>query len=310
MESIVRFKISLLSSFLLLTIAASTLNCASPAQFELASLVVTPQEIITGESANVTATIKNTGGSEGTYQANLMVNGSKKETKFILVGPGSTEIVNFSLTGDKPSQSNIQVGESNSTLVVKKKSAKKVFELKYDDDIVDFNNLAYIDGGYLIDFTPPGTPFTITTVKIYGHVLNRDGNDLTEETIEFQVLDKNLKMLYSKKYPLAVFPRDSLPLAHQWKEFTVPDITVQDKFFIHLYSYSKKINEIAKGFPSLNIAPWGFLPAMSISTREMHSAATLMGKDGTITVSEWWSRTSLSRYNWMVRVTGTGTVEE
>jgi len=39
----------------------------SPAAFEVTTMNVTPPEVTAGETANVTAEVKNTGGSEGTY---------------------------------------------------------------------------------------------------------------------------------------------------------------------------------------------------------------------------------------------------
>jgi len=286
------------------------LQCAKPPEFEVVSIDVVPKEIYIGEPASITATIKNIGGCEGIFPVNLMVNGSAIQTKLVAIKPGENEIVNFTITQNKSSEYNIQIGTLNTNLIVKKNIEKKNIELKYDDGIADFTNLAYIKGGYIIDFMPPAIPFTIKSVKIYAHFLNRDSNDIEGETIDLQILTRDLVVLYSKKYPLSEFPRDSLPQKHYWKEFAVPDITIQDMFYIHINSYSQKIVDIAKNFPSRFSAPWGLVIAMNNNTEDIHSTVTTMENNGTITLATrtWLMQHLSSAYlynNFMIRINGT-----
>jgi len=90
----------------------------SAAQFEVVSLHVTPTQVTAGETVTVKAEVKNIGGSEGVYTAILTVNGVEVETKDIVVAPGATETVAFSLVKDKTGTYNIELGSLTGTLSV------------------------------------------------------------------------------------------------------------------------------------------------------------------------------------------------
>lgn len=91
----------------------------SPAAFEVASLNVTPLEVIAGETVSITAEVKNTGGSEGTYTTVLTINGASVETEEIALAAGASETVSFSLVKDTSGTYQVSIGGLTSSLTVK-----------------------------------------------------------------------------------------------------------------------------------------------------------------------------------------------
>lgn len=102
--------------------AAETTSSASPsasAEFEVTSLDVTPQLITQrGETATITAEVRNIGGAEGTYAAVLTVNGANIETKQVALAAGASQTINFSLVEDTIGTYEIGIGGMSTTLTV------------------------------------------------------------------------------------------------------------------------------------------------------------------------------------------------
>jgi len=89
-----------------------------PAKFEIISLVINPIEVEVRETAEITAVIQNTGGKEGTYTAILTVNGVEVKTKDIVVAPGVSQGVSFTLSKEEPGTYRIELGSLSSNLRV------------------------------------------------------------------------------------------------------------------------------------------------------------------------------------------------
>lgn len=90
------------SLLLLATMLIVPAACKAPAEFQVNSLDVMPSEVTAGKPVSITAEVKNVGGSEGTYNAILTVDGVQVETKNVAVAPGASEMVTFSLVRDTP----------------------------------------------------------------------------------------------------------------------------------------------------------------------------------------------------------------
>ncbi len=59
----------------------------TPAEFEVSSLVTTPNETVIGQPVTVAVDVKNGGGSESAYLVTLLVNGAKVQTKVVKIPP-------------------------------------------------------------------------------------------------------------------------------------------------------------------------------------------------------------------------------
>jgi hypothetical protein len=292
-----------ISFAIIFSIISTSFGCAQPAQFELVSMDVNPKEIFVGESTAITVTIKNIGGTEGGYPASITVNQSSKETKNVIVKPGTSETVKFTLIGEYPSAYKIQTGTLSSVLIVKNKMVTKEFELKYDNGTsrtaLPCWGGGYAlgwSGGYSIDFLPPAKPFTITLVKIAGEV-PQSNVDLSKKNFDLQVLDKDLKVIYSENYLCNKFPSDSV----KWVDFQIPNIVVNDKFYIHV----------------VMVLPGGMVIGSDDTVINEHSELTVRSPDGLSLGFEkqWPFNPGYEPYrknhvNWMIRVNGTATVKD
>ena len=93
---------------------------ASPATFEVSSLVINPVQARPGEQVNVQVKVSNTGGTAGQYDVILSVNNTKVDSKTITLGEGASATVQLTTTaGNTPATYSVDVnGMSGSFTVV------------------------------------------------------------------------------------------------------------------------------------------------------------------------------------------------
>ena len=277
---------------LVLAVGGILLNaCAAPstplAGIEVVSLNIVPPEVTAGETASITAEVRNTGTSQGTYTVILTVDGATVETKQVTVAAGARETITFSLVKDTPGTYTIAIGELSSSLVVKAKPVIKEIELKYDDGVAAKAIWAGLTGGHLIHFSPPSIPFTVKKVKICG-LLRGTGWEGRE--FEVQIWDKDKKTLWKNSYPFAEFLKGTPVPWHEeirWVEMQIPDIGVTTDFYVHVYTDSPLFEGIGICFDD--------------SIVNEHSEATTNYQ-----VTSWHFPVSKETVNWMIRVVGTG----
>jgi hypothetical protein len=92
----------------------------NPAVFSLSNLNIVPSQsktwpVVTfvtrsGEEVTITADITNSGGQEGTYTATLEINGEVRGTREIVLGPGQSEQVVFTVSDNEPGQYTVVLG--------------------------------------------------------------------------------------------------------------------------------------------------------------------------------------------------------
>jgi hypothetical protein len=107
---------------LLLLVALTILPACQKtlAEFELSSLDVIPPEATAGGTVSITAQVKNTGGTVGTYSATLVLDGVSTQTKVVKVRPQKTETIAFTAVKDKPGTYSIAVNDLSGTFKVLK----------------------------------------------------------------------------------------------------------------------------------------------------------------------------------------------
>jgi hypothetical protein len=103
-----------LSGFSLYTVMVSV----RPAEMSVSGITVSPGEISEGDSATVDAQVTNIGDFDGTYEAELKVNGSVVDTKVVEVNKRSSQSVSFELTGLEGGTYDVSIGEAVATLTV------------------------------------------------------------------------------------------------------------------------------------------------------------------------------------------------
>lgn len=154
----------------------------------------------------------------------------------------------------------------------------KEVELKYDDGFPD-DSQAMRGWGYLVQFSPPPTPFTITKVRIYGKLYGTGYENLT---FTVQIWDKDSKEIHSASYPHTKFSVNS-----GWVEIDIPNIAVNYNFYVHVVPGSPREGGITIYYDS--------------SVKNEHSELTNEWK-----VIDWSSPfPTKETVNWMIRVVGT-----
>lgn len=163
-------------------------------------------------------------------------------------------------------------------------------ELKYDDGEARDYISASTNGGYIVDFSPSVKPLTIEAIRLCG-VLG--GSEWPEENFDLEIWNKSYKIVWSSSYPIDKFPTDS----PSWVDFDIPSIQVSDKFFIHVYTGTGRLQGIHLGADD--------------SIANLHSGITQRTEEGITRIgfSNWlhgggkWFE-DREKVNWMVRVAG------
>jgi hypothetical protein len=214
--------------------------CAKPAAFEVTELIINPDVVMPNDEVTVTATVDNTGGTEGAYTAILTMDGQEVERKDVLIGSGATKTAVFELTSpETDGDYTLSVGEANANLQV----------LSWVAHTIQYENLTISGGlppagtifwtswggrGYLSHFEIPGISFRIKSINIYGWVSGKDVRGLEERSFTLRIWDNNLSQeLYSADYPYNLFSVTQ-PYGGAWAKVQVPELRVDDDLYVEV----------------------------------------------------------------------------
>lgn len=89
-----------------------------PPAFKLSELEVIPAVVNLGEKVVVTAKLANTGGTQGTYTAELKINGSPNQTEKVIMAAGADYMLVFNVPTDSPGNYTVALGELTGKFVV------------------------------------------------------------------------------------------------------------------------------------------------------------------------------------------------
>ena len=90
-----------------------------PASFRLSDLNINMEVANPGEEVVITVDIANTGGSEGTYTAELKLNGVAEQFDTVIMKPGSSFIL-FKVTKTEPGTYDVTIGDLSGKYIVQK----------------------------------------------------------------------------------------------------------------------------------------------------------------------------------------------
>ncbi len=97
------YKKPIISFLAILSVVFTAVLCsceAEDAKFEVGNLIIEPSSAMTGQIVSVSVDVTNTGGTEGTYNVILLVNGVEESSKNISLDPDGSQTVTFNLTRD------------------------------------------------------------------------------------------------------------------------------------------------------------------------------------------------------------------
>lgn len=234
-----------------------------PAEFEVGPVTFAPATVMVGDSVTVTATVKNIGDVAGTYTAIFSLDGQQTDKKDITIEPGGSKEVSFQLSKTTPGSYKLAIGNSSIVMTVYNWSPCTI---QYDESDGSMMGI-YVSGenGHIVHFTPPAKAFRIQKIRIFGttKILNTSEFDTKHVTVRIWNKERN-SQLWSQDFPWRLFMGDAT-----WREIKVPDIRVNDDFYVELVTHStptayKPGTEI----PSLGGEPIDFAPIVALGGRD------------------------------------------
>jgi hypothetical protein len=208
-----------------------------PAEFVITELAISPDIVMPSDEVTVTATINNTGGTEGTYTAILTLDGQELERKDVLVGPGATNTAVFKFTSPETSGSyTLNIGQIMFNLPMFPWVAHTI---QYDNARAAKYATSYMGYGWLSHFEIPSTTFRIKDINIYGYIWGTDLTGLGERSFTLRIWDNTLSQeLYSQSYPYNLFT--TYPAA-AWVKVEVPDLRVDSDFYVEVVTNAEEV---------------------------------------------------------------------
>jgi hypothetical protein len=201
-----------------------------PAVFEVGPITLAPPTVMVGDLVTVIATVRNTGDVAGTYNAVLLMEGQKADSKDIQVAPGTSQGFSFQLSKNTVGNYNLSIGNSAAVLTVYNWVH---YTLQYDhsDGAVEG---AYVDfdQGHLVQFSPPSQIFRVQKIRILAAARIANTYELNN-MVTFRIWNKDAgKLLWSQDVPWGNF------LSGSWQEVAVPDVRVDGEFGVEVVTHS------------------------------------------------------------------------
>ncbi|MBC8273879.1 MAG: hypothetical protein H8E40_02770 [Chloroflexi bacterium] len=236
-----------------------------PAKFEVGSITFEPSTVMVNDSVTVTATAKNIGDVNGTYTAIFTIDGQEIDKKDVTIEPGDNKEVSFQLSKTAPGTYNLAIGNSSAILTVYE---WKPYKIQYDETPGTEGGI-YVSGeiGHIIHFTPPAKPFRVQKIIVFGTVHIVTTSDFDEKHITARIWNKEgTNQLWSQDFSWRLFMGSA-----QWREIEVPDVRVDDDFYVEIVTRGNPMSLRAGGTlvpldASIDFSPMGSSIVLGVST--------------------------------------------
>lgn len=114
----------------------SSTQSSSQARFVLSGFSVTPDEVISGDSFQITVTVLNTGGNQGTYTLKVLVNDVQISSQSIRLSPNKAETIKFQHKTSEYGEYTVEVGEKSETVLAVLKIRAEQLRAEYEENEV------------------------------------------------------------------------------------------------------------------------------------------------------------------------------
>lgn len=217
---------------------------SKPAEFEVSPLAISPAIPMAGDTFKVSATVKNIGDVEDAYTAVLTVDGKETDRKNVMVASVSSSTVSFQVADVVVGVHEISIGTSQVNVTV---HDWVPYTIKYcrgqaDWTIFSADPAAFRTNGaigHIVHFSPPAIPFEIREIKICGEAKTEIPSDLDTRQVIVRLWNKDRsQQLWSDNFPWRLFENKM-----GWREITVPDIRVEDNFYVEVMTQSDPGNQ-------------------------------------------------------------------
>ena len=169
---------------------SGTLDVVKPAEFQLSSLVVTPDKITPGHEVTATVDVRNISELEGNYSCAWLVDGITIKNEEVTLDGGETETVIFTFRPDEHGSCQVTVGDLTETVRVLKPAEFTVSSLLISPDetsanspvivSVDVANIGEAVGSYKLILLINGQTSSSKMVIL---------NSKEKETVDFKITE-------------------------------------------------------------------------------------------------------------------------
>ena len=97
---------------------SGSFNVAEPAAFSLSNLTIDPTGVTPNEPVTISVSVANTGGSEGSHDVVLHINGVEEDTKGVTLAAGDSEDVVFNIIKGDVGTYSVTIGELSGSFTV------------------------------------------------------------------------------------------------------------------------------------------------------------------------------------------------
>lgn len=205
-----------------------------PAVFEIESLTISPSGIMVGDSAIVTATVRNVGDIAGSYTASLLLDGQELESRDVLVPPRQSRSVRFDVTKTVAGSYELTVADSSAVLTV---YDWHPYLIQYDEgEPLNWLSMIYTSGewGLITHFTPPTKPYVIKNIVMCAQAVVKDHAEWESRYFTVRIWDKDKnRQLWTEDFSWRLFQGFA-----NWQDLKVPDIRVEDDFHVEVLTRS------------------------------------------------------------------------
>jgi len=154
-----------LKIFIMLLITITISSCApAPAEFEVTNLTISPNAVEVYNGVIISADVTNIGGLEGSYTANLSINGTILDTAVVTLAPGETTGVTFNHMPETKGQFTISIGEASGNLLVTEPPPGQWWVIPYVVTASNISQRMSFMPGSIQEYSyelPEGTPMEI-----------------------------------------------------------------------------------------------------------------------------------------------------
>jgi len=139
----------------------------TPAALSVSNLSIEPAEVGSNETVTISVSVANTGGSQGSYNAVLNIDGVQEESESVTIAAGASQNVTFSVTREDAGTYTVTIDSlSGSFTVVSAMSAEEIAEAAILTQ-AEFNTYQF-DADYEITMEIPGETPVTTTMDMNG----------------------------------------------------------------------------------------------------------------------------------------------
>jgi hypothetical protein len=89
-----------------------------PAEFQVTELTVNPPSILADEAVEISVKVTNVGEASGSYTVNLKIDDTIRETKYVALSGGATEVVTFEVTEAYPGTHIVAIDDQSGSFIV------------------------------------------------------------------------------------------------------------------------------------------------------------------------------------------------